>query len=78
LSIFSKNLYTYGLLGNFIGLTHWLGRLYGRDPRKMLAATSPAQQRAIFETHIAPILDQRFVRWLTSQPASLFGLCGRD
>ena len=74
LSMFTKNLYTYGLLGNFIGLTHWLGRLYCRDPRKMLSATSLVQQRAIFETHIAPIFDQRFVRWLTSQPASLFGL----
>ena len=74
IGLFAKNLYAHGLLGNFIGATHWLGRLYGRDPRKMLTAKTPAQQRVIFETSLAPIFDQRFVRWLVSQPASLFGL----
>ncbi len=74
ISVFARNLYTHGLLGNFIGATHWLGRLYGRDPRKMLAATSTAQQRQIFETVLAPIFEQKFVRWLVNQPASLFGL----
>ena len=71
---FARNFYAHGLLGNFIGLTHWLSRLYGRDPRAMLGAKTMAQQRAIFDTILAPMFDQRFVRWIVSQPASLFGL----
>eukprot|EP01037_Dinobryon_pediforme_P015164 gene15164-15306_t len=74
IELFARNLYAHGLLGNFIGLTHWLGRLYGRDPRKMLTAQTHAQQRDIFETYLAPIFDEKFVRWLVNQPASLFGL----
>ena len=74
IQLFARNLYAHGLLGNFIGLTHWLGRLYGRDPRKMLTATTRAQQRAIFETYLAPIFDEKLIRWLVNQPAALFGL----
>lgn len=74
IGLFTRNIYAHGLLGNFIGATHWLGRLYGRDPRAMLRATSLADQRAIFNEVLAPIFDERFVRWLVKQPASLFGL----
>ena len=74
IGLFASNFYAHGLLGNFIGLTHWLGRLYGCDPRAMLSAQTLAQQRVIFETVLAPIFDRRFVRWLVNQPASLFGL----
>jgi len=74
ISLFANNIYEFGLLGNFIGLTHWLARLYGRDPREMLKAGNMAQQRDIYERVLAPIFDQKFVRWLVNQPASLFGL----
>ncbi len=49
-------------------------RFHGVDPRAMLAANSIEEQREIFETGLAPIFDKKFVRWLTDQPASLFGL----
>ena len=74
IGLFACNLYAHGLLGNFIGVTHWLSRLYGIDPRSILAAETPAQQRIIFETVLAPIFEQKFVRWLVRQQASLFGL----
>ena len=32
------------------------------------------EQRTIFEQRISPVFDRKFIRWLTSQPASLFGL----
>ncbi|MBA3056120.1 MAG: DUF3419 family protein, partial [Sphingomonadales bacterium] len=32
------------------------------------------EQRRVFEERVAPIFDRKFIRWLTSQPASLFGL----
>ncbi len=71
---FATGLYKRGLLGQFIGLSHTLARLYRIDPRDILAATSIAEQEAIFEKHFAPLFDRKFVRWLTDQPASLFGL----
>ena len=32
------------------------------------------EQRAVFDKQLAPLIDKRFVRWLTRQPASLYGL----
>lgn len=71
---FARGIYRHGLLGRFIGAAHLLARLHGVDPRRMLDARSREEQRRIFETELAPIFDRGFVRWLTSQPASLFGL----
>jgi S-adenosylmethionine-diacylglycerol 3-amino-3-carboxypropyl transferase len=71
---FARNFYHHGLLGHFIGAAHLLAKLYGIDPRELLAASSIGEQRLIFENRFAPIFDKRFVRWLLSQPASLFGL----
>ena len=71
---FSRDFYHYGLLGRFIGAGHLLGRLYGCDPGAMLKARSLADQRVIFDAKIAPIFDKGLARWLSRQPASLFGL----
>ncbi len=74
ISAFARNFYTNGLLGQFIGGAHLIAKLYRIDPREMLTASSLEEQRAIFETRMAPIFDKKFIRWLTQQPASLFGL----
>jgi S-adenosylmethionine-diacylglycerol 3-amino-3-carboxypropyl transferase len=71
---FGRNFYTKGLLGQFIGGAHLVAKLYRVDPREMLEAETVEEQRHIFETRMAPIFEKRFVRWLTQQPASLFGL----
>ena len=71
---FARGIYRHGLLGRFIGAAHLLARLHGVNPRRMLDARSMEEQRTIFERELAPIFDKGFVRWLTSQPASLFGL----
>lgn len=71
---FARGIYRRGLLGRFIGAAHLLARLHGVDPRRMLDAQSREEQRAIFEDYLAPVFDSGFTRWLTSQPASLFGL----
>lgn len=71
---FASGIYKRGLLGSFIGLAHAVARLYRVDPREILAAGSIEEQRAIFEQRFAPVFDKKFVRWLTDQPASLFGL----
>jgi S-adenosylmethionine-diacylglycerol 3-amino-3-carboxypropyl transferase len=74
ISIFTRNIYRYGLLGRFIGLTHLIARAYGKNPRLMLTAEGLEDQRRLFEEHLAPVFDSRFVRWLCRMPVSLYGL----
>lgn len=74
ITLFARNLYRFGLLGRFIGAGHLLGRMLGCDPREMLKARDMAEQRVLFERHIAPVFETRLVRWLVRQPASLYGL----
>ncbi len=71
---FRKGIYKRGLLGGFIGIAHLLAKLYRIDLQAILAAETLEDQRRIFERELAPVFDKKFVRWLTSQPASLFGL----
>ncbi len=71
---FARNFYRRGLLGHFITAAHLVARLHGVDPREMLETQSLEEQQAFFEERLSPIFDRKFVRWLTDQPASLFGL----
>ena len=71
---FRTNLYRHGLLGTFIGASHLLARMHGRNPRKILAAKSLEEQREIFESDLAPLFEKRHIRWLLNQPSALFGL----
>ena len=71
---FRTNLYRHGLLGTFIGASHLLARMHGRNPRKILAAKSLEEQRKIFESELAPLFQKRHIRWLLNQPSALFGL----
>ncbi len=71
---FTKGFYKRGMLGSFIGVAHLIARLYRIDPSRILAATTLEEQREVFEQEFAPMFDRRFIRWLTDQPASLFGL----
>jgi S-adenosylmethionine-diacylglycerol 3-amino-3-carboxypropyl transferase len=73
-SIFSRSLYRHGLLGHFIGMGHRVARLYGIDPRGLLAATSLEEQRRFFDQAIAPLFDKRAIRWALRRKSSLFGL----
>ena len=71
---FARGVYRHGLLGRFIGAAHLVARLHGVDPRAILKADTVDEQRAIFERDLGPVFDRGFVRWLTDQPATLFGL----
>ncbi|MGI9524093.1 MAG: DUF3419 family protein [Hyphomicrobiaceae bacterium] len=71
---FRSNLYRHGLLGTFIGASHLLARVHGRNPRKILAARSRQEQREIFESELAPLFEKRHIRWLLDKPSALFGL----
>ena len=71
---FARCFYKRGLLGLFIAIAHGVARLHGVDPRVMLTARDRAEQRRLFETKLAPLFDKPLVRFLTDQPATLFGL----
>jgi S-adenosylmethionine-diacylglycerol 3-amino-3-carboxypropyl transferase len=74
ITMFSRNVYRCGLLGYSIGLGHLVARLYGVDLSKMLRARTLAEQRAFFETSLAPLFDKPLVRWMTGRRMSLYGL----
>jgi S-adenosylmethionine-diacylglycerol 3-amino-3-carboxypropyl transferase len=71
---FRKGIYKRGLLGGFIGMAHLLARLYRIDLSAILEAPTREAQRQVFEAQLAPVFEKKFVRWLTDQPAALFGL----
>lgn len=74
ISYFSRRFYRQGLLGTFITMGHWIARLHGRNPAKLLAAETRAEQERVFNAELAPLFDMRHMRWLMEKPASLFGL----
>lgn len=71
---FARGIYKQGLLGHFIGAAHVLAKLYKIDPSEILGAETLEEQRRVFDERLAPIFERKLVRWLTDQPASLFGL----
>ncbi len=71
---FSRNFYRAGLLGAFIGASHFVARLNGCNPRSLLKARTLEEQRGIFDKEMAPLFNKRGVRWLVNRPASLYGL----
>ncbi|WP_417622816.1 DUF3419 family protein [Parasphingorhabdus sp.] len=71
---FATGFYRKGLLGNFIGLVHFLGRLGGAKPSVMMTARTREEQIALFEQKIAPLFRKKLLRFLCSNPMALFGL----
>ncbi len=71
---FATGLYKRGLLGGFIGLAHLVAKMHRIDPKVLLEAKNLAEQQAIFDAKFAPMFDRKFVRWITDQRSSLFGL----
>ena len=71
---FARNFYHFGLLGRFIATGHLAARVFGANPKRLLAANSVEEQREIFDREIAPAFNHPVLRWITSSRASLFGL----
>lgn len=74
INMFARNLYRYGLLGRFIGILHAIAKLHGKRLEDVLAARNPEEQRALFERTIAPLFDNRLVKFLSRMPVSYYGL----
>jgi len=71
---FAKGFYRKGLLGNFIGLVHILGRLGGVKPSILMTARTREEQVDLFERKIGPLFEKKLMRFLCSNPMALFGL----
>lgn len=74
ISYFTDGFYRHGLLGFFIGAGHALARVYRVKLDAILSAKDLAEQKALFERHLAPIFDKWLVRRIVRSPAALFGL----
>jgi S-adenosylmethionine-diacylglycerol 3-amino-3-carboxypropyl transferase len=74
ISLFSRNVYRFGLLGHCIGFGHALARVHGVNPGDVLMARSIDEQRTFFETTLAPLFDKPLIRWITDRQVSLYGL----
>jgi len=74
INMFARNLYHYGLLGRFIGILHALARLQGKKLQDILSARTPEEQRAAFERVVAPLFDNKLIRFLSRLPVSFYGL----
>ena len=71
---FNDNFYTKGVLGRFIGVSHFLARLLGVDPRDILRAENKEQQAEIFDATMGRLLKKPIVRKALQSPLSLYGL----
>lgn len=71
---FAQGVYRKGLLGDFIGLAHVFSRLIGGNLGKLTSAKTPAEQRIVFDQHVAPLFRNPVVRFLSRQPMALYSL----
>jgi S-adenosylmethionine-diacylglycerol 3-amino-3-carboxypropyl transferase len=74
INMFARNLYRYGLLGRFIGVLHAVARLHGKRLDGLVTARTADEQRAHFESTIAPLFDYKSIRFLSRTPVSLYAL----
>jgi S-adenosylmethionine-diacylglycerol 3-amino-3-carboxypropyl transferase len=73
-SCFSRHAYRHGLLGEFIGFSHFAVRLLGGNLAKVAEAKNMAEQKQLFEQHVAPVFEHWLIRFLCRQPMMLYSL----
>jgi S-adenosylmethionine-diacylglycerol 3-amino-3-carboxypropyl transferase len=61
-------------MGRFIGLLHGVARLHGKKLDGLLDAKNAREQRAAFDTLIAPLFDSAAVKLISRSPVSLYAL----
>jgi len=74
IGLFARNIYRFGLLGRFMHGVQLLTRAHGRDPRRILATSDPAERRRVFRRVAGPMFANPLVRGLVRLPSSLYGL----
>jgi S-adenosylmethionine-diacylglycerol 3-amino-3-carboxypropyl transferase len=74
INYFKRGLYEKAKLGQFFRLVHGLARGMRRDPARLLAARTLAEQERIFDETFGPLFENRFVRWMGRQPVAVYSL----
>ncbi|WP_019557173.1 DUF3419 family protein [Thiomicrorhabdus arctica] len=71
---FTDGFYRHGLLGQFIGLIHWLSKRQGYDISKVMQAQNLKDQQTLFDRHVAPVFETRLVKFLCHRPIVMYSL----
>jgi len=71
---FKRGLYDRAKLGQFFRVVHGLARGMRRDPARLLAARTVAEQEKIFDESFSPLFDNKIVRWMGRQPVAVYSL----
>jgi len=74
ISYFKRGLYDQAKLGQFFRVVHGLARSMRRDPARLLAARTVAEQERIFDEMYSPLFDNSIVRWMGRQPVAVYSL----
>lgn len=74
IDVFTRNLYDHARMGSFLRLLSGLCRLLGKNPARLLAATTLDEQREIYRAEIEPLLRHPVVRALSGFSFSVFSL----
>ena len=71
---FTRGIYDQAKLGQFFRIIHGLARSIRRDPSRLLAAKTVAEQERIFDDTFGPLFENRLIRWLGRQPVAVYSL----
>jgi S-adenosylmethionine-diacylglycerol 3-amino-3-carboxypropyl transferase len=71
---FTDGFYRHGMLGRFIGLTHFLAKMAGIDPALLLNGRPDAPERVDALNRLERAFHSPLVRLITATPALLFSL----
>ncbi len=74
IAYFTDGFYQHGLLGNFIGLIHWVGKRLGYDISRVMQARTLDEQQKLFDEHVAPIFDTRLLKFLSNRSMVMYSL----
>ncbi|MFP5222928.1 MAG: DUF3419 family protein [Acidobacteriota bacterium] len=74
ISMFTDNLYEHARMGQFLRLLRNICRLSGRDPERILSATSLQEQREAYRRELEPLLTSRLMRFVSDYAVAVFSL----
>ena len=74
ITYFKRGLYEQAKLGQFFRIVHGIARSTGRDPARLVAAKTMAEQERVFEDTFGPLFENRLIRWMGRQPVAVYSL----
>ena len=70
----NAGLYEHSRNGYFLRFFHWLARCLGCEVDEVLKARTLEEQAHLYDKHIDPFFDSRFIKLVGKLPVTLFGL----